>query len=306
MASVMAIVSKAVFDKMAKGAALGDVIETDRYVSKHAAFEELGDGDAIFLVTVKPGDTLWRVAVIERPKHVRGTYVGAPNVAPIVDVTHAIGSLTFASGKGLVAKPGALGMSLQTPRVLTAGDVALLRGTPKPKSKAKPATNAGAAYRHAVEETPKMQQAARQAAKAAKDVKAGTGLRLENYRLPLVDEEARTASVTKQIMVLVKQEGGKAAKLDDVIDDEDWTPFELVDVTDVATGKVKFQLYLWPYGSGAAFEHGTIKNPWNICQHGPDGLDDEELRGQLEAAWHRGKKQLKIQEMVDWASDGDD
>ena len=300
MASVMAIVSKAVFDKMApKDVDVGDLIETDRYVSKNPAFDELGDGDAIFLVTVRPGDTLWLVAIVEGPEPKKGTYIGAMNETPIKDVTAAIPSFVFASGKGLVAKKGALGMSLQTPRVLTDEDVELLRdgGTKKKGGKA------GKAYANAVEATPKMQKAAKSAARAAKATKQGTGLRFENYRLPLENVDDISASEKKQILALVKQEGLK--KLDDVVDNEEWTPFELVDIADVATGKVKYQLYLWPYGSGAAFEHSTTKNPWNICQHGPDGLSDEALRSQLEAAWHTGKKQLKIQEMVDWSADDD-
>jgi hypothetical protein len=74
MSSVLAIVSKAVFEKMvSKGVAVGDLVKTDCYVSNQAAFAQLGKGDALFLVT--------------------------------------------ATGADITAKKGALGMSLQTPRL---------------------------------------------------------------------------------------------------------------------------------------------------------------------------------------------
>lgn len=57
MASVMAIVSKALFEKMVpKGVQPGAVVDIDRYKSAHRAFAGLSEGDAIFLVTVRPPD----------------------------------------------------------------------------------------------------------------------------------------------------------------------------------------------------------------------------------------------------------
>jgi serine/threonine protein kinase len=129
MPSVLAIISRAVFEKMApKRVAVGDLVETDRYVSRQRTFDTLADGGALFLVTVRPPDEpLWLFAIVERPRSDEQGWVGEPNRVPITDVTSAIGRLTFATGQGLKTKKGTLGMSLQTPRVLTDADERLLR-----------------------------------------------------------------------------------------------------------------------------------------------------------------------------------
>jgi uncharacterized protein (TIGR02996 family) len=147
--SALAIVSKAVFEKLAgKGAEPGAVLGIDRYTSKHAALEGLAEGGALFLVTVRPPDeALWLVGVLEDPEATAEGWVAAASTQAIADVSAAKAELRFASGTGITAKPGTLGMSLQTPRVLTDGDAALLRrlaggkaATAKPVAKsAKPA-----------------------------------------------------------------------------------------------------------------------------------------------------------------------
>lgn len=130
MPSVMAIVSKAVFEKAAgKTIAVGDLFETDRYASTPGAFAQLAEGDAVFLVTVRPpNEKLWLVGIIEKPAKKSTTWVGAPNTTPIRDVTALIKKFRFTSGKGIESKPGALAMSLQTPRILSETDAMLLRG----------------------------------------------------------------------------------------------------------------------------------------------------------------------------------
>ena len=134
MSSALAIVSKAVFEKQANGAAPGAVLALDHYGSTHAALAGLADGGALFLVTVRPPDEqLWLVAVLEKPKLGKTGWTAAANRVPISDISKLKGKLVFASGTGIQAKPGALGMSLQTPRPLTDADVALLRAaTGKP------------------------------------------------------------------------------------------------------------------------------------------------------------------------------
>jgi uncharacterized protein (TIGR02996 family) len=82
----------------------------------------------LFVATVKPGDVLWLVAVLEKPRADDSGWAAAINTRPIADISHVIKRLRFENGKGITAKPGALGMSLQTPRVLAAADVALLSG----------------------------------------------------------------------------------------------------------------------------------------------------------------------------------
>jgi Leucine Rich repeat len=124
----MAIVSKAVFEKAAgKAPSLGQRLHLDRYVSANRGLTALSGGGRLFLVTVRPPDeALWLVAVLENPTFVGDAWVAAPCDTPLTDVSADKGQLVFESGKGLPTAPGTLGMSLQTPRVLTAGDVARL------------------------------------------------------------------------------------------------------------------------------------------------------------------------------------
>ncbi len=142
MADMMAIISKAVFEKAAPGAAPGQSLTLDRYGSTHKSLESLGEGGDLYLVTVRPPDErLWLAAVLVSPER-RSDGWYANNAAPIVDITWLKPLLKFQNGTGLPTKIGALGMSLQTPRLLAAADVAALgkaRGG-KGSAKAPPAT----------------------------------------------------------------------------------------------------------------------------------------------------------------------
>lgn len=132
MGSVLAIVSKAVFEKeRAPGGrplGEGDVWATDAYVSGNKGLSPLAGGGTLYLVTVRPGDVLWLVGRLRNPTFDGARWVAAPNTDAIVDIGAAIPKLVFANGKGLTAKPGALGMSLQTPRLLADEDETLLDG----------------------------------------------------------------------------------------------------------------------------------------------------------------------------------
>ena len=308
MPSVLAIVSKALFDKMvAKDVQLGTVVTTDRYTSSHKAFEGLGDKDAIFLVTVRPPDEkLWLVGILEAPKRKQTAWVAAANTAPLCDVTSAIGKLAFESGAGLKAKKGALGMSLQTPRVLAPADVKLLRSLVPKKAGAK--VSAREAYNEAV-------------AHVVKPGKAGKlgALRLDNRRKPFEGTLAELdKGVRAQLTQLVKEEEKlpleKVFARSPEVDEQSETPWralEVVDVVDVATNKPKYQLHLWPYGSGALFEHGKTKLLLNVVQHGIDfsgelAEDDAgDLVRDLEKAYKEGRRRLKIDEVIDFDADGD-
>jgi len=131
MTSAMAIVSKALFDKAIKGQTNigpGKVLDFDRYTSANKNLEQLAEGGALFMVTVRPPDErLWLVAILESPKFDGKEWIAKKNAAPIADITDLIPRLEFTSGKGIQAKKGALGMSLQTPRGLTDKDIGLLR-----------------------------------------------------------------------------------------------------------------------------------------------------------------------------------
>ncbi|MDX2010803.1 MAG: TIGR02996 domain-containing protein [Myxococcaceae bacterium] len=143
MPDLLAIVSKAVFDAGHRSAAVGEVLAIDRYVSTNKALEPLGGGGRLFLVTVRPPDErLWLVAVLESPKHDGTAWVAKPNTRPIADLTALRGRIRFTSDTGISATKGALGMSLQTPRQLTAEDVTMMLGAPAasaPHTAAKPA-----------------------------------------------------------------------------------------------------------------------------------------------------------------------
>ncbi|NTX56481.1 hypothetical protein [Myxococcus sp. CA039A] len=127
MPDMLAIISKAIFEKEATGLSPGQVLPTDRYRSQSRHLSPLEDGGRLFLVTVRPpNESLWLVAVLEGLSSDDEGWVGRKNRIPITDVTSAIPTLRFESGKGLQAAKGALGMSLQTPRVLTSTDAELL------------------------------------------------------------------------------------------------------------------------------------------------------------------------------------
>jgi len=129
MADMLAIISKAVFEADSKSAKPGDVLPIDRYNSTNKNLLPLEAGGTLFLVTVRPPDEkLWLVAALEQPKHNGSAWVAAANVLPVTDISGVRDQLKFSTGTGIQAKKGALGMSLQTPRQLTADDVAVLRG----------------------------------------------------------------------------------------------------------------------------------------------------------------------------------
>ncbi len=131
MTSIMAIVSKAVFEKEARGLLVGSIYKTQKYTSKSAVLEPLKSGGDLYLVTVRPGDILWLVGVLTSPTFENDGWVSQQaNVVPITDITSAIPSFRFSTGKGVQCESGKLGMSLQTPRQLTSSDISLLGQVP--------------------------------------------------------------------------------------------------------------------------------------------------------------------------------
>jgi len=128
MADMMAIISKLVFEKAAgKSPTVGTQLRMERYVSANKNLERLSDGGKLYLVTVRPPDeALWLVAILEDPEFDGKQWVAKKCTTPITDISALRSKLELESGKGLAAAKGALGMSLQTPRAVTAGDVRLL------------------------------------------------------------------------------------------------------------------------------------------------------------------------------------
>lgn len=134
MPDILAIVSKAIFERdgriNGKPLKLGDVWPVDRYNSTAKGLASLDDGGRIFLVTVRPpNEELWLVGMIDSPKSDGYAWISAKNnTLPVTNITPLRKTLVFESGKGLSQDKGTLGMSLQTPRVLTPGDVAQILG----------------------------------------------------------------------------------------------------------------------------------------------------------------------------------
>jgi hypothetical protein len=250
MASVLAIVSKAIFEEDFPTAQCGKVLGIDRYVSKHPSFSQLGKGDAIFLFTVRRGasekDEPWLVAILEKPAKKGKAWVGKKNTTPVRDITSIMPKLVFSTGKGIGLIPeqgmSGLGMTLQTPRKLTDADVALLRGE-----------------------------------------KSG-GLELVNHRRPFELLAKLPAAQKKQLAFLTKK--NRAGTPEDCVDDEDWASMELVDVRDQVTKTITHQLYAWPYGSAALFPNDSAEQAAAIIQHAYQMSEgDLELRCALAAAY---------------------
>jgi uncharacterized protein (TIGR02996 family) len=88
------------------------------------------------------------VGILEQLSQEGGAWVAkSANAAPVADITGLVDKLRFTTGKGITTKPGALGMSLQTPRSLTEEDAALLRAAAGQSEEAKapsPAAKTGA------------------------------------------------------------------------------------------------------------------------------------------------------------------
>lgn len=125
---MLALISKAQFDRHWSSAEVGARLGMDRYDSTSKQLRPLEDGGALFLVTVRgPDERLWLVAILEAPAFDGKRWSADPSVVPVADITHLRGELRFTTGKGVSPKARALGMSLQTPRQLTTEDTALLR-----------------------------------------------------------------------------------------------------------------------------------------------------------------------------------
>jgi hypothetical protein len=146
---ILAIVSKAIFERDARVegelVGLGDVWPVDRYNSTNKALSSLANGGRIFLVTVRPpNEQLWLVGVVEAPQFSGTAWIAKqPNNRPVTNITSLRATIELESGKGLSQEAGTLGMSLQSPRALTANDVeqimAIVEERPAHTVAAKPA-----------------------------------------------------------------------------------------------------------------------------------------------------------------------
>lgn len=285
---VLAIVSKAIFEKQPLRTP-GEVWPTDAYVSANPNLSPLKSGGLLYLVTVRSGDQLLLVGVLDDPCFERDAWRAAPNRAPITDITALIPKLRFANGKGLAAAPGKLGMSLQTPRGLSAEDVALLDRA-LGRNAATPTT--ASAYASAVATTPKAQAADALAARLAAEAAARglEPLRFERYRRYSTFKSATAAEKKQLDEIRFELEGA-----------EEFDGFEMIDVVR-AGGEVAYTFVLWPFGSGVVLEGKTDTILADVIQHGYGPREvNPKLRESLAVAYHESAKALGIREHVDFS-----
>lgn len=102
-----------------------------RYSSNHPLLHKyLEPGDRLFLVTARPGRTgeqLWLVALYEGIRWKDDHWLAKKtNRIRIVNITGLRRKLRFHNNRGILMERGKLGNSLQSPRLLAAGDIKLL------------------------------------------------------------------------------------------------------------------------------------------------------------------------------------
>lgn len=156
-------------------------------------------------------------------------------------------------------------MSLQTPRALTDDDVKLLRGMVKDKPTSG-TVSASEAYKAAVDEI------------VGKPTKTKLGkFRLEKKRKPFEGKLKDLEDWEKKQLQAVTAEnfeslfGGSA---EDGEEGSEMAAMEIADVVDTGSGKVLYQLMLWPYGDGAIVHDRTTKVFSYICQHSLDPVEE--------------------------------
>lgn len=130
-----------------------------------------------------------------------------------------------------------------------------------------------------------------------REVTGQLGLRLEHYRLLLHTPQELDAQTHKQVTHLLLEEGG--GSIPEATANEEWS-MERIDVVD-APGNTRYQLYLWPFGSGALFAHASTELVANISHHDfAMRVDDPLVRNALASAWQEGKPRLGIEEDVNF------
>jgi hypothetical protein len=113
MAAALALLSKPIFEKL--DGKPGQILAIDRYQSAHKTLDVLEKPGVLFLVTVRPDDELWLVAVLEVPERDDKSWRGVGgNKTPVTDLTPVKHLLECST-------------ELQTPRVLSEHDVRILR-----------------------------------------------------------------------------------------------------------------------------------------------------------------------------------
>jgi hypothetical protein len=275
MADMMAVISKAVFEKMTKTAKVGDVLAMDRYSSGNPALGRLGeDGARLFLFTVRPPDEkLWLVGVLGGLEFDGSAWVGEANTTPITDVGKLKSQIKFESGVGITAKPGSLGMSLQTPRGLTEADVALLLGAAGgKKGAAAPAPAPAPAKAKAKAQADEGE--ADEADEGDDDGEGGGKLVFTPVLRPKTAADIKGVH-RKQFEALEELEHD---------DEETISCMDFLDIHD-EKGKLVYQMAIFCRDDGAVFEANSTEMVAQFSQGGLAQCDDEDVGKRLEAGY---------------------
>jgi hypothetical protein len=286
MAALMAVISKAVFDKMAPTAKVGDAVAIDRYTSSNKTLAGLGEAGAkLFLFTVRPPDEkLWLVAILSGLEHDGEAWVGRANKAPVTDIGSIKGKIKFASGIGITAKPGALGMSLQTPRALTDADVKLLDGLVAKARGAKASAGEASPKKTPVKKVPAKKAPAKKATPAPPTTVAYRFANPERTTFAGVRKMSKVRQA--QVLSTLQIRNGSAFSTMDAaakalpaeFETNESLGLERYDI--IPEGQKKPTYEMWIYGEehGVVFELGGAATPVHCVQRGFWSVDDDDER----------------------------
>jgi len=140
--SMTAIVTKDDFEEFDADKVEGDRLSWRRYDANHPPLERLRKypQNRLYLLTVRPPKfAVWLIAIYENVARRGGVWTSAiRNRTPIVDLTSIVADLRFESGNGLSVPARRRPQALQTPRVLTFWDLALIHRQIRKKGSAAP------------------------------------------------------------------------------------------------------------------------------------------------------------------------
>ena len=284
MAYLMAVISKAVFEKTAPGTKVGDVLPINRYTSSNKTLADLGeDGAKQFLFTVRPPDEkLWLVAILSELEHDGEAWVGRANTAPVTNLGAIKGKIKFASGVGIKAKPGALGMSLQTPRALTDGDVTLLEGLVAKHRATKPPAGKAPPQKALAKKAPAKKAPAKKAALPPTTALTFRFADPERTTFAGVRKmsKVRQAQVLSTLQIrngsVFRSMDAAAKALPAEFETDETLQLERYDI--VPEGQTKPAYEMWIYGEehGIVFEVGGKATPVHCVQRGFWSTDDDD------------------------------
>jgi hypothetical protein len=123
-------------------------------------------------------------------------------------------------------------------------------------------------------------------------------LQMQNLRRPLAEGQTPSEIEESQIGYILLREGGPS--LEEARDSEEWSGFEVIDVADAKSGEVRYQLYLYGYGSGVLLDHEGTTRFGEVIQHSYSSSDPR-LDASIGVAYQAARKKLGIGHSVSFA-----